>query len=723
MRDATKLDVYFTGDKTLFLIPLYQRKYAWKRKHCERLFTDLLKVKAEGRQSHFFGSIVTIKASETEDDLLIIDGQQRITTISLLILAAIQAVHDGNMSCDKGEEYIIDTKNKFIRAKYRKGERQIKLRPIDKDRVAYDAIVAGDPDYFIPATESGVTKNYQLFYDMIKSTNISFDDLIESIEKLIIIDIRLDSGDKPQMIFESLNSCGKDLEEADKVRNYLLMSLSSAEQEDFYYKYWAKIENLTDEEPTMFIRDFLTVKTKVISSLTELYFDFKKFDEGYGKTREELLAEMLKYAEYYNQASRGKTQFAKVNRTFRQLSNLGSTVCMPFYIQFLEYADTKKLTEDEIYKTLSIVENYWARRIICGYPANVMSKTFSIIHSDILRIVSEHERRGEELKSTYSELLKYILLKKQGNAVFPTDTQVENDFHTRQIYKIPIDYRYFLFERMENENSKEADDMIVQKMKDNKITIEHIMPQTLTVKWKEELGDNWLDIYNTYLHTFANLTLTGYNSSYGNHTFEEKKEGYIDHKGNQVFGFKDSAFRLSNYLKTCEKWTEDELRERESILRGKFFSLWPMITSDYIPLENEADIISFNDDELELTGRYITAFSYKGIKYRVWNWRQMMEKVCKLIYNEYPIQMNSLAISEYLLFTKDREDRTRISERCYVYTAGGTKSKCNILNYIFTQLDLNPSDLEFELIPKSDRVLENTEEISENSAEAPVEEN
>ena len=114
MRDATKLDVYFTGDKTLFLIPLYQRKYAWKRKHCERLFADLLKVKSEGRQSHFFGSIVTIKASETEDDLLVIDGQQRITTISLLILAAIQAVHDGNMTCEKGEEYITDTKNKYL---------------------------------------------------------------------------------------------------------------------------------------------------------------------------------------------------------------------------------------------------------------------------------------------------------------------------------------------------------------------------------------------------------------------------------------------------------------------------------------------------------------------------------------------------------------------------------------------------------------------------------
>lgn len=715
MRDATKLNVYFSGDKALFLIPLYQRKYAWKRKHCERLFDDLLKVIKERRQSHFFGSIVSIKASETEDDLLIIDGQQRITTISLLILAAIQAVRDGIMVCERGDEYIADTRKKYLLASYRRGDRQIKLRPIDKDRVAYDALMNGDPDYFVSPAESGISMNYQLFYDLIKlSQPLSFDDLIEAIEKLIVIDIRLDSGDKPQMIFESLNSCGKDLEEADKVRNYLLMSLTSAEQEEYYYKYWSKIEHFTDDEPTMFIRDFLTVKTKVISSITELYFDFKKFDEAYGKPREELLAEMLKYADFYHQASKGDTPFVSVNRTLRQLSNLGSTVCMPFYIQFLDYAKEIGLDESEIQKVFGIVENYWARRIICGYPANVMSKTFAIIHSDILRIMREHERRGIELTSSYSELLKFVLLKKQGNAVFPTDTQVENEFHTRQIYKIPIDYRYFLFERMENENSKEANDLIVQKMKDNQITIEHIMPQTLTLKWKEDLGENWEEIYNTYLHTFANLTLTGYNSSYGNHTFQEKKEGYVDHKGKQIFGFKDSAFRLSNYLKTCDKWTLEELSEREKILLNKFFGLWPMATTDYTPLENEADIVSFNDDELELTGRYISAFSYKGQRYQVYNWKQMLEKVCKLIYAELPIQMNSLAVNDYWLHTTDREDRSRVADGCFVYSSCSTKTKCTVLTYIFDQLELNPSDLEFELIPKSDKVIEDAEDISTN---------
>ena len=710
MRDATKLNEYFSGDKTLFLIPLYQRKYAWKRKHCERLFTDLIKVSTEDRRSHFFGSIVTIKASETEDDLLIIDGQQRITTISLMILAAMKAVKDGIMECEQGPEFIEDTKNKYLRAKYRKVERKIKLRPIDKDRIAYDALFTEEQDIPKGMGDSGIIKNYLLFYDLIKESAISFDDLIEAIEKLIIIDIRLDSGDNPQMIFESLNSCGKDLEEADKVRNYLLMSLSSQEQEDYYYKYWSKIESCTDDEPTMFIRDFLTVKNKVISNITELYFDFKRFDEGYKRPREELLAEMLKYAEFYRQATKSDTKYPSVDQKLRQLSYIGSSVCMPFYIQFLDYAKENNLNEDEIYTVFDTIENYWARRIICGYPANVMSRTFAILHSDILRIMNEHRRRGIELMSKYSELMKFILLKKQGNAIFPSDALVREAFPTRQIYKIPIEYRHFLFERMENENSKERDDLLVQKMRDNKITIEHIMPQTLTTQWKTDLGENWQSIFETYLHTFANLTLTGYNSSYGNHSFTEKKEGYIDHKGNKVDGFKDSKFRLSSYLKMVDCWTVNEMKARQEILLASFLRLWPQITTDYIPLAAETEVVSFNDDELELTNRYIVGFTFKGNHYVSGTWKYMLERLCRAIYAEMPIQMNSLAKNNYWLCEKETKDYSRVADNCYVYSSCSTRTKCNIINHIFEQLEINPSELEFELVPVTDKVQDATED-------------
>lgn len=319
MQDATRLDVYFNDSKALFIIPLYQRKYAWQKKHCQRLFEDLKTVHEKDLYSHFFGSIVSVRASETKSDLLIIDGQQRITTISILILAAINAVHNGDMQCEN-EEYLNDVKKKFLYAPYRKGDRKIKLVPIEDDRIAYDALFTNDEENYVSPSESGVTSNYLFFYDLIKNAStFIFEDLIEAIERLIVIDICLDSKDNPQLIFESLNSCGKDLEEADKVRNYLLMSLSKEEQEEYYHAYWSKIEKYTDGEPTMFIRDYLTINTNITSSLDDLYFDFKKYDSDHQQSRKDLLADMLKYAKYYKMAAKGCTGNPEIDKKFKQL--------------------------------------------------------------------------------------------------------------------------------------------------------------------------------------------------------------------------------------------------------------------------------------------------------------------------------------------------------------------------------------------------------------------
>lgn len=475
MRDATKINDYFYGAKTLFIIPLYQRKYAWQQKHCLRLFEDLKKIHRDHLHSHFFGSIVSTKASETEDDLLIIDGQQRITTLSLLILAGINAVVNGDML--KGNEDLEEVKKNYLYAIRRRIDRQIKLRPIEDDMKAYDALFTNNVEEFI--SDSGVTANYRLFYQLIKVSELTFAELIESIERLTVIDICLDSRDNPQLIFESLNSCGKDLEEADKVRNYLLMSLTAEEQENYYHTYWSKIEKLTDGEPTMFIRDYLTVKKNEISNIQELYFDFKTYDERSGLEREALLSDMLKFARYYRQL-KGETGKPRIDRKLKQIVNIGTTVHLPFMLAFLNYATENDFVEVEIYTVLDTIENYWARRIICNYPANAMQKLFALLHSDIMKIYKRHENRRNELTSSYSQIMNYILLNKQGTAKFPLDNEVKEYFSKRQIYRIPSDYRFFLFERMENENSPEADDQIVEKMKEGRITIEHIMPQTLT---------------------------------------------------------------------------------------------------------------------------------------------------------------------------------------------------------------------------------------------------
>lgn len=711
MRDATRLDIYFKDDKALFLIPLYQRKYSWKKKHCQRLYADLLKIHEQHLFSHFFGSIVSVKASETDNDLLIIDGQQRITTISLIVLAAINAVNNGEMKCEN-KRFVEDTRDKYLMAKYRRHvERKIKLRPIDDDLKAYDALFSNDKEQFVPADQSGMTSNYLFFYSLITSSNsLLFEDLIESIEKLIVIDICLDSKDNPQLIFESLNSCGKDLEEADKVRNYLLMSESKEAQEKYYYQYWSKIEKNTAGEPTAFIRDYLTIKNKVISSQEDLYFDFKQFDEDKKMPREELLSELLNYSRYYKKAAKGETGIEQLDIKLKQLASIGSNVCMPFYMQFLKYADENGLGVNIQYEVLDVVENYWARRIICGWPANVMSKTFALLHSDVMRIYRIHEKRGVDVTVSYTEILKYIILKKQGTGVFPTDGHVDDSFPQRQVYKMPPSYRAFLLERMENQNSKERDSLIIQKMEEGKISIEHIMPQNLNAQWKKDLGPDADEIKDKYLHTFANLTLTGYNSEYSNRPYIEKWNGYTfkkkdkETKGEKevvVTGYKDSPFRLSSYMKTHQQWTEKELVERGQELLRDFKRLWPMITTAYEPLEKAVDVVSLNDDDAEFTGRSISAYIFRSERHPVTTWKDMLVEVCKNLFSEKPTDMLYLATKNYMLFVKDEGYTTRIADNCYVWSANSTKNKQSVLLYIFKELNISPSILEVELVPQT----------------------
>lgn len=691
---------FFEGADKRFIIPLYQRNYDWEIKHCRHLFHDLVKLHEEGRKSHFFGSIVIRRANDVNDDYLVIDGQQRITTISLLLIAMVNAAKCGDLKCDDPRkiEKIYKT---YIVDEYQDNERKVKLKPIKNDMKSFDALIYEEPDKYV--ADSNVTRNYELFYDLLKSCNLTLEDIFESIKKLIVIDIRLGRDDDAQLIFESLNSTGLDLSEADKIRNFLLMSLSNEEQEFCYDKYWNKIEEYTDYNPTMFIRDYLTVYTKSISNIDNLYFEFKSFVERMGMSREDMMSDMTEYARYYQIFNKYKSDNPKLNVKFRQLTTIGSTVGMTFYMVFLKYANDQNLTDDQIFEVFDIIEGYWARRIMCGYPANAMNKAFAVLHHDVLRLQNEEIRKGLQ-ESAYAEVLKFVLLKRQGSGVYPSDAILTEEFKTRQVYRIPMAYRYFLFERMENcDNAEGKWENVVPHMEKGEYTIEHIMPQTLSAAWKHELGEDAEKIHEQYLHTFANLTLTGYNSSYGNRIFAEKKEGY-EYKGKHIYGFKDSHFSLSNYLKEVNQWTEKEILERQQILYKRFLNLWPMITTTFKPAEKDTDHVLFEDEDVELTGRYISAFSYKGERHKVNSWKDMIVNLCQLIHNESPSSMRVLCNARYWLHDNPGSDnsRTQFAEGCYIHSSCSTKTKMSEIRYIFNKLNISPSDLEFELTPISE---------------------
>lgn len=483
---AKPLHEFIEGHKIQFVIPVYQRNYDWLIDNCDQLFSDLVKLSRSNRCSHFFGSIVTSSA-DSSYNRLVIDGQQRLTTISLLLLAGIKAVKDGAIEISE-ESKIDEAYEVFLKAKFCNSERKIKLVPIENDRIAYDKIF-NEEDSF--DEDSKVTRNYRHFYDLLtrKPQALSFDQLLDAIERLQIISIELDSDDDAQLIFESLNSTGLALTEADKIRNYLLMSLTPEEQHMCFKNYWQKIEQATENQPTKFLRDYLTIQQQLQRPVRQsnIYYEWKKYMDGH--ERKEELVKMLDYAHYYQQVTEAKLSTAKLSEKMRHICNIETDVTNVFFIQFLKYASANNLSEDEIFKVIDLVENYLARRIVCNMPGNALTQVFCALHKDVLKSIEEYSSANVEIGNSYSDILTYHIMRRDGNYQLPRDMQFVESIKTRDTYHMLKPFQIFLFERLENSVHGEYND-VATDMKKKDATIEHIMPQTLNGDWKAMLGDN-----------------------------------------------------------------------------------------------------------------------------------------------------------------------------------------------------------------------------------------
>lgn len=686
--EAVELIKIFDGADKRFIIPLYQRNYDWKEDNCKQLFSDLISLhKNPQRKSHFFGSIVS-QIQEDTDIRLIIDGQQRITTVSLILIALVKAAKKGDIKYQR-----IDLIDKIFKSylvdEFMDSTRKVKLKPIKNDMNAYDAILYLNEDQYLK--ESNVTRNYLYFYDKIINCGLTLDELFNVIKRLIIIDIKLSADDDAQLIFESLNSTGLDLSEADKIRNYMLMSANSTEQEYLYTNYWNPIEECTNYNPSPFIRDYLTLKQGKITKNDIIYFSFKKFVEDSGKNREELLSDIYEYAKIYKKIVNNSTGVYKVDNKLKQLSTLDTTVAYPYFMGLIYYYCTGNISENNLYRVLDTCENFWARRIMCNLPSNALNKIFSTLHRETVNELKRYNERKQPdaPEYSYADVLIFLLRKKEGTSLFPTDEMLKEDFTTRQVYRMQPPQKTFILERLENRNNVEKHD-VVAGIKSGKITIEHIMPQTLSEDWKKELGPDYERIHSTYLHTIANLTLTGYNSTYSNYTFLKKKE--IEN------GFKDSAFRLNNELKLKDKWTEEELIERGKFLYNEFIKLWPFPTTEYTQIKKENEIASLDDDAAVFKNKFLIAYIYKDSRNSVHNWKEMLIEVCALCVAENKSAMEWLcANKKYNLSNTLDDNKTPFAEDKYVSADNSTSTKIHMLTSILTECGIPLSDLTFEL--------------------------
>lgn len=694
---AKPLHEFIEGHKIQFVIPVYQRNYDWLIDNCDQLFSDLVKLSRSNRCSHFFGSIVTSSA-DSSYNRLVIDGQQRLTTISLLLLAGIKAVKDGAIEISE-ESKIDEAYEVFLKAKFCNSERKIKLVPIENDRIAYDKIF-NEEDSF--DEDSKVTRNYRHFYDLLtrKPQALSFDQLLDAIERLQIISIELDSDDDAQLIFESLNSTGLALTEADKIRNYLLMSLTPEEQQVCFKNYWQKIEQATENQPTKFLRDYLTIQQQLQRPVRQsnIYYEWKKYMDGH--ERKEELVKMLDYAHYYQQVTEAKLSTAKLSEKMRYICNIETDVTNVFFIQFLRYASANSLSEDEIFKVIDLVENYLARRIVCNMPGNALTQVFCALHKDVLKSIEEYSSANVELGNSYSDILAYHIMRRDGNYQLPRDMQFVESTKTRDAYHMLKPFQIFLFERLENSVYGEYND-VATDMKKKDATIEHIMPQTLNGDWKAMLGDNFEEIQDKYLHTFANLTLTGINSELSNKPFEIKRDG--KKIGNEIYpGYKNSKYRLTKNVTLCDKWTEIELQNRCNEIVATFLRLYPLPQTTFKPLPKPVDEASLDEETFSPTNRILKGFRLFGNEYNETTWKGMLLHVVKLVIERYTDIVDTLYDAEgYFWSAKQADTRycTMIAPQKYLWTSMDNRSKLRCLRFLFEKCDIAESELVLLLEP------------------------
>lgn len=685
-----RLVEYMDGAKKRFVIPVYQRNYDWKMENCKQLFDDLVKIVRNNRKSHFFGSIVSVYNPDGRNsEFLIIDGQQRLTTVSLLFLAMYNLIekkiviaNDPSLAQQLYEDFLVD--------KYQPQETRIKLKPVKNDSKAFGKLFDDSSEHI---QKSNLTVNYNYFYERIQRCEIGVDELFDAICRLEIISIQLNQDDNPQLIFESLNSTGLALSEGDKIRNFILMGLPTKQQEEYYEKYWNRIEEFTGYDVSAFIRDYLSVKQNAIPQINRVYYTFKLYIEEKGLDTEVLLTEMLKYAKFYQILRVGNTSSIALNACIYRLNRLETAVIRPFFLEVLRMNDEGYLTMDEVTQVFQISENYVFRRLICDLPTNALNKIYLLLHKEVIRY--------DGTANQYFEKFKYAMLSKRERVRFPDDTEFGAAFVTKAIYQMNSKNKHYLFERLENHGTSESK-AVWDHIDRGDYSVEHIMPQHLTPAWVEALGDDYTEIHEMWLHRIANLTLTAYNSKYSNNTFAEKRD--------MQNGFKDSGIRMNQRIAQKESWALPELEERSLLMQQRALEIWASPTTTYVAPEKQLDSFTL-DDDVEFTGKAIARFSYKGMEQPVSSWVDMYQRVLKLLHTEDKSVLSGLAYTtddsiELAVHVSNKESdflkAIEIDKDIYVWSNTSTQYKITTLRRFFAAYNADPTDLVFYMKDEAD---------------------
>lgn len=546
-----------------FIVPIFQRNYSWQKSQYEQLWFDILRAsKFKEKQNHFIGSIVYIDMGTPAgrpQQLLLIDGQQRLTTISILLCAIKDYVQKFNL-----ETKLINLakiKNQFLYNSDEIDEDRYKLLLNVQDKETYIKLI-DNTIFTVNKPATNIIKCYEFFYERIEDFIKQYgqiDEIYAGIFKLSLVSISLDKdSDNPQMIFESMNSTGKDLSQTDLLRNYLLMDLTPEKQTRLYKTYWKSMEELFGEDIykndvnkfDYFIRDFLTLKsdTGYICKINNVYENFKRYYLDNNCEKFVVLKDLFTYAKYYACIDLLQEKDDELKLYWQEFKKLDSHVVYPFLLKLYDDYSRQILIKEDFKKILQVVISYLWRRAICEIPTNSLSKTFATLYQAVD-------------KDDYVNSIIKAFVFKSSYKRFSSDYEVREKLQTKDIYHFRL--RKYLLEALENYYHKEPIDLNTANY-----TIEHIMPQNIehNLSWQQMLGENWQEVHSLYLHTLGNLTITGYNAEMSNKSFGEKVNGES--------GFKHSHLKLNESIVQCDVWNKKAIQRRTNILTDIILKIW-----------------------------------------------------------------------------------------------------------------------------------------------------
>lgn len=574
----TRLQPFIEGTKQ-YVVPLFQRTYSWEKQQWERLWNDLMSLyKADKPHTHFIGSVVTMPTTSVPEGVtkyLLIDGQQRLTTVFILLcFLRDQASENGDGRLSE------EITNTLLVNPYKEDFDYYKLLPTQVDRNAFQSLVKLKSF----DGQDKLSSAYKFFKRNFQQADIEVQKLKKIVSSnLSVVSVVLGLDDDPYLVFESLNDTGRRLTQSDLVRNFFFMKIHVSKQEDSYAKYWKPMQDVLEEKLTGYIHDYL-VKDGVWVKETSVYFVLKE-RVGNGEALDYLKG-LADFAEYYKRLlypERYESDLA-IRKVLMRLNRIGVKTAYPFLLNCYNACANNQITSEIFLQVLSIVENFVIRRFVCNVPSNQFNRIFPSLYSQIVSSNVDNFIQG---------LTKILEVKD-----YPKDVLFKTKFADSSFYgsQERNSKAKLILEAIEETYSHK------EKVDFSNLTIEHVMPQSLNEKWRSELGDDWEQTHELYLHVIGNLTLTGYNSELSNSSFEDKKEL-----------LNESHLEINKYFNSSITWTKDDIDWRSHHLANIALKVWPYFGDDQVEVGDQTDVTGKIPVAVKIFGKIINVQSWSDV--------------------------------------------------------------------------------------------------------------